>query len=257
MILRGSPIAVSASAQGTERYAVTIEVHGPKLVASCECPYAESDLCKHIWGALKVAEREGHLSRTLRTSSVRLTSPSSEAFSRTDATPANDSAFDLEDELLVPHRGSTTAKGRSAGRAWMHLVSDAQSHARRSLEGQTHWANRDIVYVIGSASSTSGGSLPIQVFEKSQGKAQWKALSIPPSGTPFLPREDDRLLLGLFASRQVTSGYGTSYESPIPSRIALPVATAMPILLQVLRTGRTYWGAPPEGDSPAKPHHIG
>src|SRR5204862_8027492 len=65
-IVRGSPTEVIAGVEGTQQYTVIVTARGSKVTASCNCPYADDDLCKHIWATLRASDRGGHLSAAAR-----------------------------------------------------------------------------------------------------------------------------------------------------------------------------------------------
>src|SRR5688572_6884950 len=66
-IASGSEAEVSAIALGTNEYRVSIirrdRGTDATFAISCECPFYLQDFnpCKHIWGTLAIAEREGYL----------------------------------------------------------------------------------------------------------------------------------------------------------------------------------------------------
>jgi superfamily II DNA or RNA helicase len=64
-VLGGTADRVAAIVRGTLPYDVTIRHERREregfLVASCTCAHAARHMCKHVWAALRVAERGGHL----------------------------------------------------------------------------------------------------------------------------------------------------------------------------------------------------
>lgn len=49
---------IVAVVHGRGRYRVELERAGRNIIASCNCPYYDIDLCKHIWAVMLAAERE-------------------------------------------------------------------------------------------------------------------------------------------------------------------------------------------------------
>jgi superfamily II DNA or RNA helicase len=61
-IIKGTDLYLLAMAKGSWQYGVEIAVEEEGLFLSCTCPYYEGgELCKHIWGAIIVAEARGCL----------------------------------------------------------------------------------------------------------------------------------------------------------------------------------------------------
>src|SRR5262245_47599561 len=54
---------VVARVRGTAKYRVRVRLRGPKLLASCTCPYfnPQGEPCKHLWATLLLAESRGLL----------------------------------------------------------------------------------------------------------------------------------------------------------------------------------------------------
>src|SRR5436190_23496594 len=63
-IEEGSASSLSALVQGSQTYAVGLNVSDESLSAQCECPYFVGGgvPCKHIWAALLAGEERGYLS---------------------------------------------------------------------------------------------------------------------------------------------------------------------------------------------------
>ena len=272
-IVRTSPTEVVAAVIGTRRYTVVVAVAGSRLTASCDCPYADTDLCKHVWATLRAADGGGHLSVAVRTaSSLSLVHrPFSDSFfdaSEFDTSEADDGAANddipparrgpsrHEPLRVVPTVGSdpptirvpSTAGPPSRKPGWSSLLAEAQGAAQRVRDGRERWSERDLAYVLESVGPTRVAYVRIQVLERGRGATgKWKPLSMPASSVAFLPRDGDRLALGLLTTGPnhfAYSGYGASYKRMIAAKIDLPLATAAPAVLEMLRTGRAYLAGP-------------
>jgi superfamily II DNA or RNA helicase len=269
-IVRGSPTEVAAAVSGTRRYSVVVRAQGAKLTATCDCPYADNDLCKHVWATLHASERGGHLSAVATTraslSLAALRDPFDDDIYEDDDIAEDDEGG--EDDGAVPSpapsarrgpprhlhsvsapgamRTSPTATNSARKPDWSVLLADARAAARREEAGRAQWAESDLAYVIQSGDSTAGAQIRIEVFEKGRGPtAKWSPLTMPASAVAFLPREADRLALGLLGrnpSHQTVYGYSGSYERMALAKVDLPLATAAPVVLELLRTGRAYSG---------------
>lgn len=53
-----SASCIVATVKGSSRYRVELEREGRKIHASCTCPYADVDLCKHLWAVILAAEKQ-------------------------------------------------------------------------------------------------------------------------------------------------------------------------------------------------------
>ncbi len=59
-VLEATEDHVMALVHGSEDYAVEVRVDGERLVLRCECPFFRgANVCKHLWAALRAAERQG------------------------------------------------------------------------------------------------------------------------------------------------------------------------------------------------------
>src|SRR5689334_17095366 len=67
-IVQGTPTAVWATVQGSQRYNVALCLEDDELHISCSCPFFHDRGvgCKHIWATILVAEQQGHLSEVPR-----------------------------------------------------------------------------------------------------------------------------------------------------------------------------------------------
>src|SRR4051812_14562580 len=57
-ILSASPGEVVAKVKGTVSYKVRLRMRGPRLLASCTCPYfgPAGEPCKHLWATVLAAD---------------------------------------------------------------------------------------------------------------------------------------------------------------------------------------------------------
>jgi superfamily II DNA or RNA helicase len=250
-IVHGSPTEVRARVRGTQDYAVTLAAVGSKIVAACDCPYAEDAFCKHLWAVVRASDRDGHLSEvTKRSANIALELIDGEDGDDDDLTArraANDS----------PPPRSRAAASNAPRHSWQKVLLDATSSAQRFNMGSERWANRELSYVVQTLGTGLGAHVRIQVMER-PAKGKWKPLLIAASAIAFLPREQDRMVLGWLANQpgHVTYtgypssyGYGSSYESVLSAKAELSLASAAPIVLEVLRTGRAFVESLPEEGS--------
>lgn len=60
-LLLAKPNEIVTKVRGTAKYRVRVRLRGPKVVASCTCPYfnPDGDPCKHLWASLLLADARG------------------------------------------------------------------------------------------------------------------------------------------------------------------------------------------------------
>ncbi len=116
-IERGGPAEVEAVVHGSRAYSVFVEGHGGRVTASCTCEhFADGYFCKHVWAALLIGERAGHM-KSLMTGPVKL------LHKRTE--------FGLDEEVEVEDEPERRPAKSLRGGTWRSLLTGLKDEARR------------------------------------------------------------------------------------------------------------------------------
>jgi superfamily II DNA or RNA helicase len=280
-ILRNSNTLVEAVVRGTMPYAVTLNVAGSKIVAACECPFAETELCKHIWAVIRACDRHGHLRGvvgSIASLGIALGSSADEARSAIDSL-ADNAAISTNVVRISDHSRRSISRAHravdsssiappSVKSGWQSMLLEAAIAAQETSSKRAQWANRELVYVIQTTGAGLAARARVHVLERPRGnQGRYKPLSIKSSEVQFLPSEHDRAILGLLGSdpsrtaygvygSSYGSGYGPVYEPFIRAKVELPLAVSGALLLAILRTGRAWVKGSAEADAEPKGQFV-
>jgi superfamily II DNA or RNA helicase len=264
-VVRGDSDRVEAQVRGTSRYRVTLALSRNQLRGACNCPYAETDLCKHLYAVLLIASREGHLGSATRVGAALSVVLESEDDSQPDAVDTSKTLtkrpavngmkpawpLDAKPSDWAPprHLGehgkkSHSTSGISAPSGWESILLEARTAGRRAASERERWLNRELAYVVEISDHGDPEKIAIHALERLAGTGQWKTLSLPDGEIALLPQEDDRTILRLLtvlAANASWRGIGGAYVRAVPAKVELLVSEASHLLEAVFRTGRAYF----------------
>jgi superfamily II DNA or RNA helicase len=260
-IQEGSADRVTALVSGSRRYDVELSFKGSVLHASCECPYAENDLCKHIWATLLAAEHNHFLGKTENSRSVQAELESDDNdYSDEESLFGDD---DNNDGIDIPAATSSrrvpspqqtiqpVKKADSKTPDWKILFQDVgtASNAYQFQYGSGEWPqNRELVYVIDFAESRRTGKLRVDALYRDRRKnGIWgvlKPLRLPSYQAGLIPGAVDRRIMGILLGAQNPDGFGLYYGYALqygaPHRYAVPESLFETLLPLMAESGHVY-----------------
>ena len=226
-ITSGNDFKVEGKALGTSVYKVILEVVDDEIEGYCECPdYAETGVCKHVWGMVLKAEEKGHLQRK-QSSFIPTVSSFDDAMQWFDSRRTRK-------KPVAPPKPAPTPK-------WKQLLIDVDATAKITDPPAEVWRDgREIYYVIDSESFNwaNAFSVSIQMRDRMQ-SGVWGKLkdhNITRSQVSVIPNSNDRELLGLLFGKMDFS-YGIPSER-VPVVVRMPPAMVDVLMPRVCASGK-------------------
>jgi hypothetical protein len=280
---RFSASAVSATAyegvvEGTQRYAVSLSLHGAELRVHCACPRfaQQSDPCKHVWTLVLAADAARafavpeHVSLTRgreyeaaergqRVPAQRLTSSARRAVSERMArywAERRAARRTVADEVPALDWPAPAARPRrTAATEWLdELAADAPEWqyflnlARPVADDPLPQAIQrgELIYVLDVSAAAQVGSLHIELLTRTRRQSgHWakpKAISISRAQVERLPQASDREILEAVGGAVQTNVYASArwsgYDVPVPSAFVLSPVLQRTLLPRMAETGR-------------------
>ena len=270
----GSASRVVATVRGSSRYTVKLEREGPRIVASCTCPYFDVDACKHIWAVVLAAASRGFLQGHGRAGNAYLVPAGDQDddfgddddFEDEDEDAIDDDGWDEEDgyggrpryqqpaplRVLQPTPSparKSSRQPRSGG--WRNRLAQLTSASAtdESSRGEIWPSTRELLYVIDAAKTQAGGELQVEIcfrdLKMDGGWAKPKAQYLPRHVLYRLTDLNDRRILSFLAGATPdhgSNGYGYVYGGrpydSLPFRYRLIAAQAGWILPALCQSGR-------------------
>ena len=260
-IINGNEEELQAFVTGTDTYEVDLYREEDTIYVSCTCPYfeGERETCKHIWGTLLAAEKQGYLRGKGNSDPVHLEIYVED--SEWDEIGDDDWDEDGEGEdedIIRPGYGPRSYSSRLQARRHLQLVpsspgwKDHLTSLRGALqvrqeEEKKRWpATRHILYFIDVPATLEGKGLVIELMLQEMKKnGEWGRLkSLPDYCKPENLRDpdDQRIMALLLGSQDATSyyyGYSSYYYARGARRI-LPGPVQEQLMPQLCRTGRCF-----------------
>ena len=258
-IVYGDPNETQAEVHGSQVYNVVLLRVGRGIEASCTCPFADNEFCKHIWATLRAAMSNGFLmgGEGRRPEWLDLSEPLDEAEIEPPASPTN-VAPDLH---LVPRmrKAIEPAESYSIRRApqqdWRTILDrvdriEASEPSPRTAGGTV----QQLLYLLDLGASQSALSITLLRRNK-KSNGEWtkaKPTSLTRLEINQLPDPDDRRILSLLLGVSDARPYWRNavYTGGVPATCTILPAAVDTLFPMLCRTGR-FLGVVPEGDTAA------
>ncbi|MEJ7609085.1 MAG: SWIM zinc finger family protein [Bryobacteraceae bacterium] len=213
-IEKGSDTEVQAQVRGSSFYRVLLKVSDDGVDLTCTCPFAEGELCKHIWATVLAAENRGYLSSVVNLPPL------------------------LVSGLTFRRNCRSPRPGRN--------ISGVADEQKRLTTDRTVWPERrQILYVINLQAAVATGRISLNLVTRErkasgQGWNSSKDLKVTRSALQWLPDAVDREIMAILAGGG--SSYGWSYNDyeTLPSQRQFGQPLAGMILPMLCRTGRCF-----------------
>jgi hypothetical protein len=234
-IRHGSTSEVGALVRGSHNsYEVSLDWENGVLIASCDCPYFESDgPCKHIWATILAADARGHLSAA------------------SDADLVLDFG-DIEDEdweMPAPqsHPPVAVPKPPPPPRppVWKNLITGVASRGLQAAQLADQWpSKREVLYIVDVPGSGSSGNVVLNLAMRDR-KAEGVFTRVTPlalkrNQIAQLPPKD-REMVSALAGGVHYSGWGyTRGDEQVPESYLIAHPLAGSVIPLAARGGRCY-----------------
>ncbi len=229
--------SVMAEVQGSELYYVDVEVKDAGLCASCSCPYAQKDFCKHIYAVLLKIERENLLPGLQYPPNMQLR-----------LVPHDEM---LIDEIDIDDDDAPKQAPSSLGVAqpfWDACLDEIRATFSReeALESPVRSEAKEIVYLIRHAPRhyhpTQSTDLIVNIHSRSRKKnGEWgqiKPLNIQADKMAQMDSEDAKILSVLMGAQSLYDYSRSSYGN---SGFVLSRPLANVVLPPMAATGRLFF----------------
>jgi hypothetical protein len=263
-ISSGNANEVVAEVQGSEKYSVLLLRNGPAIEASCTCPFAQTEFCKHIWATLRAAFTTGVLQgrNGRRAEWLELTHPLGDEGSEDDELDLSSLEATLPPPRLriVPRSYSAKMEARRESQepAWRSLLDrvDRLEASAPSMDPPIAGPLPQILYLLDFEASENRSALSVTLLRRHRkANGEWsqpKPSSLSRREAGALPDPQDRRILSLLlgADDARPSWKNPYITSAVPSTCVLPSGSVDTLLPMLCRTER-FLGAVAEGDSAA------
>jgi len=243
-IERASGTELHARVRGSQTYDVELNFRDGILSVWCDCPFfVENGVpCKHLWATILAAEAQGGLS--VATSAPQL------VLSDDFELPIDDADLKTlearwRDSVARSRVPVTTRQRVPKSPSWQQQFSEIVAPGSRLATPESTWpAKREVLYIVDTATSLSGGGLCLTLESRDRKKdGSWtrpKPLAMRRSQIQRLPVTEDQQVLSMLAGTQTYAyGYLDPYER-LPELSMLPPALSAILMPLMVRTGRCY-----------------
>ena len=251
----GDANEVVAEVHGSQKYGVRLLRKGPAIETSCTCPFAQTEICKHIWATLRAAFSTGFLQgRDGPPEWLELT------IDDEDAEPDESPIRAAPKLRIVPRaysgKESTEARRSSQKSDWQNLLDrlDRLEAADPAPRPPTSGPVPQILYLLDFEASHNRRALSLTILRRHRkANGEWsqpKPCYFTSREIEELPEPDDRRIFSLLlgASDARPSWRNPVYAGGVSSTCVL-ASGSVDIMLPILcRTGR-FLGAVAEGDA--------
>ena len=233
-----------AEVQGSDVYDVILLRKGRGLEASCTCPFAETELCKHIWATLRAALSTGFLQgRDGRRPEWLELDPFDDENTEQD---------DLKSAAAFPQPSAP----QSQEPGWLNLLEELDRlETSDPIPGPPAAGPvKQILYLLDFAATYERRGLSVRVLRRNlKANGQWaqpKPCSLTRDEIDALPDPDDRRILSLLAGAgdAAPSWRNPMFAGTVPPTCVLPSGSVDTLLPMLCATGR-FLGTVPEGDA--------
>ncbi len=261
-ILYGNKEELQAVVIGTDAYEVDVYREEDTVYVSCTCPYfdGERKTCKHVWGTLLAAEKQGYLRGKDNSDPVHLEIyvEDSEWDEIGDDDWDEDEEWENKDILRPGYGQRSFSPHHPQGRGHLQLVPPSQGwkdhlaslrkalQVRREEEKRRWPATRRILYFIDVPATLEGRGLVIELMQQEMKKnGQWGRLrSLPYYYRPENMRDpEDQHIVALLLGSHDSTGYYYSYPNNYYKRGVhriLPGPVQEHLMPLLCRTGRCF-----------------
>jgi len=230
---------IVAMVHGRGRYRVELEREGRNINASCNCPYYDIDLCKHIWAVMLAAEKQPLLQgKALELVHKEL----------------GDDDFDFDADVDDPQdwRKNAPSHGTSKTPSWRNQMAGLMSKPSSAewLSSEPWPPSRELLYVIDAAGARHEGALYLDVLWRDRkmdgGWSKPKPRYLRREWQQQVPDDNDRQILAVLAGAtpvlsELQHAYNYSgHGATLPYRYALTDPQPRFLLPLLCRSGRCH-----------------
>lgn len=250
---------IVASVHGRGRYRVELEREGRNINASCNCPYYDIDLCKHIWAVMLAAEKQP----LLQGKALELVHKD-----------LGDDDFDFDEDEAQDHddvddvdvgdpqdwRRVVASPGKPRAANWRNQMAGLMSKPPSAewLSSEPWPPLRELLYVIDAAGARHEGALHLDVLWRDRkmdgGWSKPKPRYLRREWQQQLPDDNDRQILAVLAGATPIlseAHHSYAYTGPgatLPYRYGLTDPQLRLLLPLLCRSGRCHLRLPTAGE---------
>jgi superfamily II DNA or RNA helicase len=260
----GDASEVVAEVHGSQKYGVLLLRKGPAIETSCTCPFAHTEICKHIWATLRAASSTGLLQGRDGRPPEWLELTINDESAEPDESPSR-AALPQPRLRIVPRsyrpKGLTEARTGSQKSDWQNLLDhlDRLEASDPVPRPPTTGPVPQILYLLDFEASYNRRALSLTLLRRHRkASGEWsqpKPCHFTSREIEALPDPDDRRIFSLLlgASDARPSWRNPIYAGAVSSTCVLASGSVDTMLPMLCRTGR-FLGAVPEGDAaPIRP----
>jgi superfamily II DNA or RNA helicase len=241
---------IEATVRGTGSYAVWIEPDGPRLRASCTCPFFidRFEICKHIWAVILAAEAQ----------SIPLVLPDVAAHN-VRLEPLWRDEYEAND--IWPALAQPLARRRQPTEppAWKQLLDSVSASGSAPFMAPVRVTAAPLIYVVDAAASVISGSVVVELMTRvRKANGDWgkpRPARVTAAEVESQADPEERHLLERLLGPRPHLGWsgGWGYGSEL-SRVELRGAVSLDLVPLLCATGRCMLRAIPEpGSSQSAP----
>jgi superfamily II DNA or RNA helicase len=262
---------IVATVLGTSPYLVTLRREGGEILATCSCPYFETDFCKHIWAVMLTADNQ----RLFQGENLQLVPDDFEDVGFDDSSNDDDGegqgefegtpwlpALTLSAPAVRPRAQSQPPRPpiKPKSLSWREQI--AQLHPKPQANPATFEAwpsTRELLYVIDVGNARIDGGVSLEILcrdlKLDGGWGKPKSRYLRREWLQQIPSADDRHILAFLAGAVPAPGPAYQHYTPhladagtLPYRYRL-VDPQLRLIMPVLcRTGRCHMSASTQGE---------